>query len=104
MPRHPFVRFVAAPASSLALAMWLFTLTGIVLLVAPETRARTCGVQGPGYQGGSIQPIVRLQRSTEPFEGLPRNPIPTGEGYNLYVDAIAQVSGYCEDLDPSGGG
>jgi len=73
-----------------------------VPLLPTRAEAQTCTDEG-GYQGGSITPLVRVKRDTEAYELLPRNPVPTGHGYNLYVDAQpAQVEGSCDDYDWNG--
>src|SRR5262245_24778855 len=100
MPRHSLV---TSPARALALAAGLFGLAGVALLLAPSARAQTCGVQGPGFQGGSITQILRWkQYGSSTLQDLPKGPLPSGQGINVYVDAVAQLSGYCEDLDWNG--
>jgi RHS repeat-associated protein len=86
-------------AVALGIGLFLFALP------LPPTRAgaQTCGIQGPGFQGGSITQILRWKKyGTSTLEALPKGPLPSGQGINVYVDAVAQLSGYCEDLDWNG--
>ena len=93
--------FVENLARSAALAFGCCLLVISGLLLPPRAQAQTCTDVG-GYVGGSIVPLVQVKRDTEAYELLPRNPLPTGYGYNLYIDATAQVQGSCDDYDWNG--
>jgi len=73
------------------------------LVVSPTTsHAQSCPVEG-GYTGGGITQILRWkQYGSQALADLPKGPLPSGYGLNVYVDATAWVSGSCDDYDWNG--
>jgi hypothetical protein len=94
MPRRPSVS-----TSTLALTVFV----GAGLFLAPTTaHAQSCPVDG-GYTGGEITQILRWKLyGSSTLEDLPKGPLPSGYGLNVYVDATAEVSGSCDDYDWNG--
>lgn len=94
-------RTIAAPwrvSHAGSLALFIVAL----LVVGSDAWAQACPLIG-GFQAGSIAQTFRWKPyGSGTLQTLPKGPLPSGFGINVYVDGIGVVAGSCDDYDWNG--